>query len=51
MYLFSLRNSTRGLLQDIGSEKIELLALHDGWVFLHHFKTNIKFNFEEVIIL
>ncbi|CAF3425803.1 unnamed protein product [Rotaria sp. Silwood1] len=46
----NLRNFTRTILQGIGSQKIGSLAFRDSWALIHHFKTNIDFNFEEVII-
>lgn len=49
--LFSLRNLTRIVLQGIGSQKIGSLAFRDSWAFVHHFKTSIDYNFEEVIFL
>lgn len=49
-YVFSLRNFTRIILQGIGSQKIGSVAFRDSWAFIHHYKTNINYNFEEVII-
>ena len=42
---------TRIVLQGIGSQKIGSLAFRDSWAFVHHFKTSIDYNFEEVIFL
>ncbi|CAF2618163.1 unnamed protein product [Rotaria sp. Silwood2] len=44
----NLRNFTRIVLQGIGSQKIGSLAFRDSWALIHHFKTNINFNFEEI---
>jgi hypothetical protein len=51
IYLFSLRNFTRIILQGIGSQKIGSLAFRDSWALVHHFKTSINYDFEEVIII
>jgi hypothetical protein len=51
IYLFSLRNFTRIVLQGIGSQKIGSLAFRDSWAFVYHFKTSINYNFEEVIVM
>lgn len=50
-YVFSLRNFTRIILQGIGSQKIGSVAFRDSWALIHHHKTNINYNFEEVIIV
>ena len=49
-YVFSLRNFTRIVLQGIGSQKIGSLAFRDSWALIHHYKTSINYNLEEVII-
>jgi hypothetical protein len=51
IYLFSLRNFTRIILRSIGSQKIDSLAFRDSWALVHHYKTSINYNFEEVIIM
>ncbi|UJR23354.1 hypothetical protein I4U23_026366 [Adineta vaga] len=44
----NLRNFTRIVLQGIGSQKINSLAFRDSWALIHHFKTSINYNFEEI---
>lgn len=44
----NLRNFTRLVLQSIGSEKIGSLKFRDSWALIHHFKTSINYNVEEI---
>ncbi|CAF3530075.1 unnamed protein product [Rotaria socialis] len=44
----NLRNFTRTVLQGIGSQKIGSLFFRDSWALIHHFKTSINFNYEEI---